>query len=87
MHGLVYEPDMENAVIKNDKNRSSCHGAAEMNPTSIHEDVGSILSLAQWVGESGIAASCGAGRRCGSDPTLLWLWCGPADVALIQSLT
>ena len=19
--------------------------------------------------------SCGVGRRCGSDPTLLWLWC------------
>ena len=32
------------------------------NPTSIHEDVGSI------------AASCGIGHRSGSDPTLLWLW-------------
>ena len=30
--------------------RSSFCGAAETNLTSIHEDVGSILGLAQWVG-------------------------------------
>ena len=28
---------------------SSHHGSAVMNPTSIHEDMGSIPSLAQWV--------------------------------------
>ena len=28
--------------------------------------------------------SCGVGRRCRSDPALLWLW--PAAVALIQPL-
>ena len=32
------------------KNSSSHCGTAEMNPTSIHEDAGSIPSLAQWVG-------------------------------------
>ena len=30
--------------------------------------------------------SCGVGRRCGSDPTLLWLWRRPAAVNLIWPL-
>ena len=30
--------------------------------------------------------SYGVGHRCGSDPTLLWLWCKPAAVAPIQAL-
>ena len=30
--------------------------------------------------------SYSVGRRCGSDPVLLWLWCRPAAAALIQSL-
>ena len=30
--------------------------------------------------------SCGIGRRCSSDPTLLWLWCGLAATAPIQPL-
>ena len=29
--------------------KSSCCGAVEMNPTSIHGDEGSIPSLTQWV--------------------------------------
>ena len=30
--------------------------------------------------------SCGVGRRHGSDPTLLWLWCRLAATAPIQPL-
>ena len=30
--------------------------------------------------------SCGAVRRHGSDPALLWLWCRPAAVAPIRTL-
>ena len=64
----------------------SCCGTSERNPPSINEDAGSILGLAQRVGECGIAVSCGAGHRCCSDPSLLWLWCRIAAVALIQHL-
>ena len=43
------------------------------NPTSICEDVGSIPGPTQWVKRSGVAVSCGVGRKCGSDLMLLWL--------------
>ena len=55
----------------------------EINLTSIHENVGSVpgLTLVGW--GSGIAVSYGIGHRCGSDPMLLWLLCGPAAVVPI----
>ena len=56
------------------------------NPTSIHEDVDLISDLTQWVKGSGRAVSYGVGHRHSSDLTLLWLWCRPADAALIQRL-
>ena len=41
-------------------------------PTKIPEDVGLIPGLVQWVKGSGVAVTCGVGRRRGSDVALLW---------------
>ena len=35
---------------------------------------------------SGVAVSCGVGRRRGSNPVLLWLWRRPAATAPIRPL-
>ena len=56
------------------------------NPTRILEDAGSTPSLAQWVKDPSIAASCCVACRCGSDLALLWLWHRPAGAALIEPL-
>ena len=55
------------------------------NPTRNHEIAGSIPGFAQWVGSS-VAMNCGVGRRCGSDPKLLWLWRRPTATAPIRPL-
>ena len=57
-------------TIKKDEGQHSHCGWVIMNPTSIHEDAGSIPGLNQWV----------------KDPPLLWLWCRPAATAPVQPL-
>ena len=52
------------------------------NLISIHEDAGLILALL-----GGLRIPLCIGCRCSLGATLLWLWCRPTAVALIQPLT
>ena len=52
-------------------------------PTRIHEVVGLIPGIAQWVKDSRVAMSCGVDHRYGLDLVLLWLWCRLAAVSPI----
>ena len=54
-HEFLHAVDMTKRKI-----RSSCCGSAVMNPTSIHEDGGSILGLAQCVKDLALLG-CGIG--------------------------
>ena len=54
--------------------RSSCCGSVVTSLTGIHEDMGSILGLVQWVKGSVVTVSCGIGGRHGSDLVLQGLW-------------
>ena len=46
--GPSEEPDIVLSILRT-RQRSSCCGAVEMNPTRNHEVLGSIPGLAQWV--------------------------------------
>ena len=61
---------------------SSCCGTAEMNLTSIREDVGLVPGLNSVGWGSGVAVSCGVGPKCSLGPVWLWL----AAVAPIRLL-
>ena len=69
---LPYDSSVAQKTIFLKRVVRSCHcGSAEMNPTSIHEDSGSIPALIQW-GEDP-SFSYGIGHRHHLDPAWLWL--------------
>ena len=78
----ISEVQIINEVISWNSHR----GSAITNLTRIHEGVGLIPDLTQWVKGSGVAVSYGVGHRCSSDLALLWLWCRLAATALIPPL-
>ena len=56
------------------------------NPIRIHKDASLIPGLAHWVKDLVLPRAVVLGYRCGSDPTLLWLWRRLAAAALIRPL-
>ena len=68
--------------------RSSHCDSAVMNPTIIHEDMGSIPGPAQWIKDPELLWAMMQITDAAQiwDLELLWLWCKPAAVAPIRPL-
>ena len=62
------------SAVKNVELRVPVVAQWDRNLISIHEDVGLIPGLNQWVKGSSIVMSCGLGCSQASYPMLLWLW-------------
>jgi len=82
-YNSIYITLKYNFSLKKTWGTSHC-GSVVMNPTSIHEDAGTIPGLFQWGKDLvGVPETCGVGRRCGSDLGL-GLWCRSAATALMR---
>ena len=71
--------------------QGSSHHCSMVNKplTSIRADAGLISDILQWVKDLfiHISVSCYIGRKCSSDPALLWLWRTLASTAPIWPLS